>query len=133
MRAMNQTDQIPEYVDTETPLWKWYVYNIIIFIGSLVMAYLASLILEYELAKLAHPQASFIITPRNLDLSFSFITIVLGLANLSVLLFVFLRHLWLRKWMLGTMIAGWMLLAILALTLSSRFLTILLPSTSMIK
>lgn len=119
---------IPPYVDTETKPVKWYAYNSFIFVASLAMVYIASLILEFELAKLRNPMAGFIPTPTWADIILSTIVILLGFANLSVLLFVIMRHLWLRKWMMVTTLIGWMLLAVLALALQWRFLAVLIPT-----
>ena len=125
---MNQAiNIIPPYVDTETPAVRWYTFHGLIALFSLGMAGIAALLLEYEMAKLAHPQASFYITPSKFDIVVSGIVIALAIMNLSTLIFVFMRHLWLRRWMLGTTIAGWVLIAILVVVLSYSFLPIILP------
>jgi hypothetical protein len=129
MRKMNQTpSSVPEYVDTTTPKWKWYTYHLLIAVFSLAMALIAAMIVEYELAHLRNPEASFIQTPTPVDLTLSIAIILIAVCNLSVLIFVFLRHLWLRKWMLATTILGWMLMAALVLVLQGNFLPVLLPS-----
>jgi hypothetical protein len=119
--------EIPEYVDRSTPAFRWYFHNFFILIASLSMTGIASLFLEYEIAKLTHPNVGFIQTPVVFDLIASGVVISLGLSNLIVLLFVFLRHLWLRKWMLATVMIGWMILAVMVLVLQDRFLSIAIP------
>lgn len=124
---MNQKIAVPPYVDTKTSPKKWYAFHIGILVASLGMLGIAALVLEYELAKLQNPLVSFIETPVYLVVALAGTVAALALINISVLIFVFLRHLWLRQWMLGTTIAGWMLIAVLALVLQYRFLPILLP------
>lgn len=118
----------PEYVDTTTSTAKWYGYNISLLIANCLMFYLAALVVEYEVARLTHPNVGYIPTPLWADLTLSTIVIILALANLAVLIFVFLRHLWRRPWMLATTIIGWMLLAIIALLLNENFLPVMFPS-----
>ncbi len=124
---MKEAATVPLYVDTETPTVHWYGFNSLIAVLSLLMVIVASLLLEYELAKLRSPEAGFLPTPTVLDGALAIITVLLGLANLSVLVFVFLRHLKLRKWMGSTVMIGWVLLAVLAVVLQDRFLLILFP------
>lgn len=119
--------RIPEYIDTRTPKLQWYGYNVFILLASTVMVGAASLILEHEIARLRQPAATFIASPLWLDLVLSSFILSLGLVNIAVLLFVFLRHLWPRRWMIATTASGWILLAVLALVLGRRFLPILLP------
>ncbi len=121
------SDTVPEYVDTKTPQRRWLAYNLFILIASLAMATVAVYVMEYEIAKLTHPGVVFIATPVYLDLVVGSLVVALAFANVSILLFVFLRHLWLRKWMLATTIIGWMLLAVLGLVLNGRLLMILDP------
>lgn len=118
---------IPEYVDTKTPSRQWLGYNLTILAANIVMIGIASLVIEYELAKMAHPEANFLPTPTTIDLTLGFLIIALGVANLGVLLFVFLRHLWLRRWMMATTWVGWILLAVLVLVMSKYFLPVILP------
>lgn len=125
-KAQNQT--VPEYVDTKTPIVQWYIFNGIILLGSWLMASLAALIVEFELAKLTHPAVGFINSPTWLDLTISGIVMALAIANMTVLLFVFWRHLRLRRWMVVTTMIGWMLIATQALVLNDRYLYILIPS-----
>ena len=120
------SESVP-YIDTKTPTTRWYVFNIIILIATFAMVALASLILEYDIARLQHPGVVFIDTPIRLDLIVTSIILLLGLANISVMIFVFLRHLWLRKWMIATTIIGWMLLAVLVLILQNRFIPVIIP------
>ncbi len=127
MQAAKQTIDIPMYVDTKTPRTKWYLFNAIIGLASLLMAYLAFAFLEYEIAKLTHPRVAFLVTPIWLDLAVSATIIGLAISNLAVLIFVFMRHLWLRRWMIATTILGWMLIAALGIILNARFLMILFP------
>lgn len=124
----NETAAMPDYVDTETPLRKWYGYNLFILFASLGMATIAGLVIEYEIARLTHPDAGFLPTPLLLDLALSGGVIVLAALNLAVLIFVFMRHLWIRKWMLATTIIGWIMIAVMALVLHELFLPVILPS-----
>ncbi len=123
---------LPPFVDTETPKAKWYGYHLAILVNTLGMMAISFLVLEYELAKIAHPHVGFVVTPSRLDISLASIIILLGLANLSVLIFVFLRHLWLRKWMLATTILGWMLVAVIVLALQGNLWPVLIPSWSLL-
>lgn len=125
--AMNQQISALPYVDATTPVQKWYAFHISILLASLGMLGIAALILEYELAKLRNPLVSFIETPVYLDITLAGMVTVLALINLSVLTFVFRRHLWIRRWMLATTLVGWMIIAVLVLVLQYRFLPILLP------
>ncbi len=118
---------VPAYVDTKTPAVTWHLYNLLILIASLGMGFIASLLVEYEIAKLTHPGIGFIQTPLWLVLTLAGLVIALAITNLAVLILVFVRHLWLRRWMLATVITGWVLLAILALTLNDSLLYILIP------
>lgn len=125
---MKQADSsVPAYVDTQTPAKVWYGYHLSILTASLAMAAIAALILEYELAKLRNPGVAFYATPTTFDLIVSVLVLLLAVANVGVLIFVFWRHLWLRRWMLGTTIFGWMLIATLVIVLNYTFLPVLLP------
>ena len=124
---MKDVVTVPSYIDTKTPPMRWYRNNGLIALVSIGMIVVASLILEYEVAKLRNPDVPFIPTPVGLDITLTTVVILLGLANITVLIFVFLRHLWFRRWMLATTIIGWVLLAILALVLGDRFLPIVFP------
>lgn len=126
--AMLSEQTVPEYSDTVTPAGQWYSYNLLMLIASLIMAYPAGLIIEYEVAKLTHPQIGFIITPVWADIIISGLVLILALTNLAVLLFVFMRHLWLRRWMIATTVIGWMLIAIQAIILNDHYLSILIPA-----
>lgn len=118
---------VPPYVDTATPLAKWYAFHLTVLIASAIMAALAALVLEYEIAKINNPQVSFLATPTRLDMILSSSIILLAIANLGVLIFVFRRHLWLRRWMAATTALGWVLLAVMALALNDAFLPVILP------
>lgn len=120
-----QSALVPEFVDTTTPSWQWYSYNLFIFVASILMVLFSIALLEYEIAKYSHPLVSFIQTPTAFDYSVAVVVGLLGLANLSVLLFVFLRHLWSRQWMLATVIIGWMLIATTVLVLGERFIPVI--------
>ncbi len=124
---MPNTAKASSHIDTTTTAVRWYGYNGLIGMASVAMAGLASLILEYELAKLRNPEANFLATPTTLDITLSTVVILLAIANIAVLIFILLRHLWLRKWMIGTTAVGWVLLAILAVVLGERFLQIIAP------
>lgn len=125
MKTDNQS--IPAYVDTATPPRRWFLYHFGILLASLGMLIIASLIIEHELARLANPGVAFIDTPLVFDMVIAATVALLAFANLAVLIFVFMRHLWLRRWMLATTIIGWMLLATLVLVLRDLFLPVLLP------
>jgi hypothetical protein len=128
---MEDRSDLPEYVDAVTPRLKWYTFNTVTLLASGLMVYLASLIIEFEIAKLSKPDISFITTPTGWDLGLAGLTIGLGLVNIAVLVFVFLRHLWLRKWMIGTTLLGWMALALIALILGSRFMPVVFPTVGL--
>ncbi len=124
---MVNTSQTPEYVDTKTRPSAWYAFNLSILILTLGMMAVAAMLLEYEIAKIDNPLVAFLDTPSQLDITLSSLILVLGLANLVVLVFVFLRHLWRRKWMVATTIIGWISIAVMILLLQDKFLKIIFP------
>lgn len=127
--ANGLTTDIPVYVDTQTPAVRWYIFHLIVLVASLIMAYLAASFLEFEISKWTHPGVYFIDSPRWFDLIAAGSVLALAIANLSILPFVLLRHLWIRRWMLGTTLLGWMILAVMALVLRQSFIQIILPTT----
>jgi hypothetical protein len=122
------TQLTPEYADTTTSPVKWYGYNLAMFALSLVMVLFSIALLEYEIARITSPEVAFIATPMVFDITIATIVGLLGLANLSVLLFVFLRHLWSRHWMVATTLVGWMLIAVTVLVLQDSFLPVIFPN-----
>src|SRR3954470_4046218 len=76
MNQPSSSQSVPEYVDTETPKRKWYTYHLLIGLFSLAMALVAAMVLEYEIAKLTHPNVGYIVTPVKLDIALSSLIIL---------------------------------------------------------
>lgn len=124
---MKQSQTVMPYVDIETPKVKWYIYHSFVLVTNLALLAIGALVIEYTVAKITNPNVFFLPLPVPFTLICALLVIGLAIVNLATLIFVFWRHLWLRRWLLGTTFAGFVIIALLILVLQDRFLTILLP------
>jgi hypothetical protein len=105
--------------------------NLVLFLFNLVGLAVGLLVGEYEVAKLRHPDASWVMTPSPLDLVLSGLLVLVTIGNLGVLSFVILRHLEsYRQWLWFGAAVSLALVIVLAVVLGDRFLPILWPMVS---
>lgn len=97
---------------------------------NLISLAIGLLIGEYEVAKLRHPDATWLLTPTTLDLTLSGLIATISIINLAVLFFIFLRQLdRYRRLLILTTSISIVLVIVLAWVLGTKFLPILWPTT----
>ncbi len=103
--------------------------NLILFLINLINLIIALFIGEYDVAKLRHPDVSWIPTSSALDLTLVGIILVVSLVNLAALVFVIVRRLDAnRKWLWWTTGLGVLIISSLIVVLGKNFLPILWPT-----
>ncbi len=102
--------------------------NLLLVLLNMIALAVALLVGEYELAKIRHPDTSWLATPQLFDLVMIVTISLLTVTNLSVLFFVIIRRLeHHHKWLWWTTALASLFALVLAVVLGDRFLPIIFP------